>query len=100
MGSTITIEISDRIATITLNRPASLNAITTEGTRIFSITKFILIFMASPTGVCCISYIDYDAFANALREIDKNEDVLVTVWQGARLSHFNSSITNKHSPSS
>ncbi|PPQ80514.1 hypothetical protein CVT25_001544 [Psilocybe cyanescens] len=54
MGSTITIEISDRIATITLNRPASLNAITTE---------------------------DYDAFANALREIDKNEDVLVTVWQ-------------------
>lgn len=26
--------------------------------------------------------LDYDAFANALREIDKNEDVLVTVWQG------------------
>ncbi|KAH9475997.1 3,2-trans-enoyl-CoA isomerase [Psilocybe cubensis] len=54
MGSTITVDISDRIATITLNRPASLNAITTD---------------------------DYDAFANALREIDKNEDVLITVWQ-------------------
>lgn len=25
---------------------------------------------------------DYDSFATALREIDKREDVLVTVWQG------------------
>ena len=25
---------------------------------------------------------DYDALANALREIDQMEDVLVTVWQG------------------
>jgi peroxisomal 3,2-trans-enoyl-CoA isomerase len=54
MAATVTVEISDRIATITLNRPKTLNAITTE---------------------------DYDAFANALREIDQNEDVLVTVWQ-------------------
>ncbi|KAF8955031.1 ClpP/crotonase-like domain-containing protein [Flammula alnicola] len=54
MGTTVTIDISDGIATITLNRPQTLNAITAE---------------------------DYDAFANALREIDKNEEVLVTVWQ-------------------
>ncbi|KAF8154512.1 ClpP/crotonase-like domain-containing protein [Crassisporium funariophilum] len=52
--STVTVDISERIATITLNRPKSLNAITTE---------------------------DYDAFANALREIDENADVLVTVLQ-------------------
>jgi hypothetical protein len=26
--------------------------------------------------------LDYDAFANALREIDEREDVLITVWQG------------------
>jgi len=53
-ASTLTVEISDHIATITLNRPKSLNALTPE---------------------------DYDAFANALRDIDRNEDVLVTVWQ-------------------
>ncbi|PPR04519.1 hypothetical protein CVT26_002387, partial [Gymnopilus dilepis] len=52
--STLSIHISDHIATITLDRPKSLNALTPE---------------------------DYDAFANALREIDQNEDVLVTVWQ-------------------
>ena len=28
------------------------------------------------------SLLDYDAFANALREIDAMEEVLVTVWQG------------------
>lgn len=28
------------------------------------------------------SFLDYDAFANALRDIDKRDDVLVTVWQG------------------
>ncbi|KAF9552353.1 ClpP/crotonase [Agrocybe pediades] len=54
MVSTVTVNIADRIATITLNRPKTLNAITAE---------------------------DYDAFANALREIDQNPDVLVTVWQ-------------------
>ncbi|GAW02368.1 peroxisomal -enoyl- isomerase [Lentinula edodes] len=52
--STLSVNISDRIATITLNRPKSYNAITVE---------------------------DYDAFANALREIDRRDDVLVTVWQ-------------------
>ncbi|KAK7467123.1 hypothetical protein VKT23_004182 [Stygiomarasmius scandens] len=54
MSSTVTVSVSDNIATITLNRPQSLNAITTA---------------------------DYDAFANSLREIDKRDDVLVTVWQ-------------------
>ncbi|KIY69964.1 ClpP/crotonase [Cylindrobasidium torrendii FP15055 ss-10] len=52
--SAVLIDISDGIATITLNRPASLNALTRD---------------------------DYDAFANGLREIDKREDVVVTVWQ-------------------
>lgn len=52
--SAITVDIADGIATITLNRPKSLNAVTKE---------------------------DYDAFANALRDIDKREDVLITVWQ-------------------
>ncbi|EIN07424.1 ClpP/crotonase [Punctularia strigosozonata HHB-11173 SS5] len=53
--STIRVDVQDRIATITLNRPASLNAITRD---------------------------DYDAFAVALRDIDQRQDVLVTVWQG------------------
>ncbi|KIM43723.1 hypothetical protein M413DRAFT_18110 [Hebeloma cylindrosporum] len=50
----VTVDISEGIATITLNRPRTLNAITVE---------------------------DYDAFANALRMINKRDDVLVTVWQ-------------------
>jgi len=52
--SAVTVEISQGIATITFNRPKSYNAITRE---------------------------DYDAFASSLREIDKREDVIVTVWQ-------------------
>jgi peroxisomal 3,2-trans-enoyl-CoA isomerase len=28
-------------------------------------------------------YLDYDAFVNALRNIDKNPAVAVTIWQGA-----------------
>ncbi|KAF9264724.1 ClpP/crotonase [Marasmius fiardii PR-910] len=52
--TTIAVSVSDGIATITMNRPKSYNAITTA---------------------------DYNAFANALREIDKRKDVLVTVWQ-------------------
>ncbi|KAF7363398.1 AA-permease domain-containing protein [Mycena sanguinolenta] len=52
--STITVDIADSIATITLRRPATLNALTAE---------------------------DYSEFANALRAVDKREDVLVTVWQ-------------------
>ncbi|KAJ7583935.1 ClpP/crotonase-like domain-containing protein [Mycena floridula] len=52
--STISVEISQGIATITFNRPRTLNAITPE---------------------------DYVAFSAALREIDRREDVIVTVWQ-------------------
>ncbi|TRM58680.1 ClpP/crotonase-like domain-containing protein [Schizophyllum amplum] len=52
----VRIEVHGHIATITLNRPASLNALRAE---------------------------DYDAFATGLREIDKRDDVLVTVWQAA-----------------
>ncbi|KAG7092417.1 hypothetical protein E1B28_008773 [Marasmius oreades] len=52
--TTIAVSVYDGIATITMNRPKSYNAITTA---------------------------DYNAFANALREIDKMEDVLITVWQ-------------------
>jgi len=35
---------------------------------------------------------DYDDFANSLREIDKRDDVIATVWQGELryLPHFNS----------
>lgn len=50
----VNVEISQGIATITFNRPKSLNAITGE---------------------------DYDAFAEALWAIDKREDVVVTIWQ-------------------
>ncbi|KAJ7219223.1 ClpP/crotonase-like domain-containing protein [Mycena pura] len=52
--STLTVNIAHGIATITLRRPATLNAIRPE---------------------------DYTAFANALRDVDKRDDVLVTVWQ-------------------
>ncbi|KAF9044280.1 ClpP/crotonase-like domain-containing protein [Panaeolus papilionaceus] len=52
--STITLDIADRIATITLNRPKTLNALTKD---------------------------DYDFLANTLRKVDKEEEVLVTVIQ-------------------
>ncbi|KAG1788403.1 ClpP/crotonase-like domain-containing protein [Suillus variegatus] len=50
----ILVNVSQGIATITLNEPRHLNALTLE---------------------------DYDAFANSLRVIDKREDVVATVWQ-------------------
>ncbi|KAF5357797.1 hypothetical protein D9756_001614 [Leucocoprinus leucothites] len=50
----ITVDISDGIGTIQLNRPGTLNALTPE---------------------------DYDDLAKALREIDEREDALVTVLQ-------------------
>jgi len=53
--SRVKVDIADGIATITFDRPQSLNAITVE---------------------------DYDAFSEALLEIDKRPDVLV------RLSHM------------
>lgn len=52
--SKISVDVSEGIATITLNRPKSYNALTSE---------------------------DYDDFANTLRELDQRDDVLVTVWQ-------------------
>ncbi|KAI0748019.1 ClpP/crotonase [Daedaleopsis nitida] len=52
--STVTLEISQGIATITFNSPQRLNAINRE---------------------------DYDAFAEYLRAVDKRDDVYVTVWQ-------------------
>jgi len=53
MGS-LTMDISQGIATVTFNRPKTLNAITAE---------------------------DYDAFGEALRMIDKRDDVILTVLQ-------------------
>ncbi|KAH7916039.1 ClpP crotonase [Hygrophoropsis aurantiaca] len=52
--SKISVSVSQGIATITLNEPQKLNALGPE---------------------------DYDCFANSLREIDKRDDVVVTVWQ-------------------
>ncbi|KAF7779073.1 hypothetical protein Agabi119p4_3418 [Agaricus bisporus var. burnettii] len=52
--ASITIEVSEGIATVQLNRPATLNALLPE---------------------------DYDTLAKALREIDEREDIIVTVLQ-------------------
>ncbi len=35
-----------------------------------------------PCDAATNAFLDYNAFANALREIDKRPDVVVTVWQG------------------
>ncbi|KAG2349966.1 ClpP crotonase, partial [Suillus weaverae] len=53
-ASKISVNVSEGIATITLNEPHRLNALTPE---------------------------DYGEFANSLRAIDKREDVVATVWQ-------------------
>ncbi|KAI6106419.1 ClpP/crotonase-like domain-containing protein [Pisolithus croceorrhizus] len=52
--SKITVEVSQGVATITLNEPQRLNALSPE---------------------------DYDDFSNSLREIDQRDDVVVTIWQ-------------------
>ncbi|KAF9246563.1 ClpP/crotonase-like domain-containing protein [Melanogaster broomeanus] len=52
--SKIIVDVSQGIATLTLNKPRRLNALSAE---------------------------DYDDFVNSLREIDKREDVVATVWQ-------------------
>jgi len=54
MSPAVTLEVSQGIATITFDRPKSLNAITHE---------------------------DYTAFSEALRAVDKRDDVVATVWQ-------------------
>ena len=74
MTSTVSVQISGPIATITFNRPHSLNAITAEGILPLSITSW-------RTLTLCI-FLDYEAFANGLRNIDKNPAVAVTIWQG------------------
>lgn len=53
-ASKISVNVSQGIATITLNEPHRLNALTPE---------------------------DYNEFANSLRAIDKREDVVATVWK-------------------
>ncbi|KAJ7452475.1 ClpP/crotonase-like domain-containing protein [Mycena galericulata] len=65
--ASVSVSIADSIATITLRRPATLNAITAEGN------------CMTPMPNCLA--LDYTAFANALRALDKRDDVLVTVWQ-------------------
>lgn len=83
----VDISASDKIATITFSRDATLNAITQDG----KIQPYI---DSSGSGhihtspglpddcLTSCSLPDYDAFAIALREIDANPDILVTVWQG------------------
>lgn len=72
-------DISQGIATVTLNRPRSLNAITAQGSLISG--------QSTQTDRIDVDS-DYDAFAKALREIDKRDDVLVTVWQGMSRNTF------------
>lgn len=71
----VNVEISKGVATITFNRPKSLNAITAEGVLFPSIR--VGCRMANGVSV------DYDAFSEALYAIDKRDDVTVTIWQGA-----------------
>ena len=72
----ISFEVSDRIATITLNRPATLNALTAQG---------IIALKSASTGQMIErnSIQDYDDIGEVLREADQREDVLVTLVQGA-----------------
>ena len=76
--STVSVHVSEGIATITLNRPKALNSITSEGLHIH-----VTIYISTLT-LC----LDYDAFANALREIDTRREVLVTVWQGVSPTEY------------
>ena len=73
MASTVAVEISGSIATITFNHPRSFNAFKAEGNLLY---QYIL--AAYPHHAS----LDYEAFANALRSIDKNPAVAVTIWQG------------------
>ncbi|PFH54396.1 hypothetical protein AMATHDRAFT_135442 [Amanita thiersii Skay4041] len=66
--STVRVDILEGIATITLDRPKSLNALTRQGKNSANYCIFLVL-------------LNYDAFATALRDIDKRDDVVVTVWQ-------------------
>jgi peroxisomal 3,2-trans-enoyl-CoA isomerase len=70
--SRLTISVSEKIATITLRRPASLNAMTVE---------------------------DYADLANSLREVDQRKDVLVTVVQATGRWFCAGTDVKKHSDS-
>jgi peroxisomal 3,2-trans-enoyl-CoA isomerase len=74
--SKISVNVSQGIATITLNKPHRLNALAQEG------SWFKL--LEQTTQLSSYWPVDYDEFANSLRAIDKREDVVATVWQGKR----------------
>ena len=74
MGS-LSIDTSQGIATVTFNRPKTLNAITAEGT-------IRLPFDGALRLIFCNILLDYDAFGEALRAIDKRKDIVITVLQG------------------
>ena len=80
MKTGINVEISEGIATITFNRPESLNAFMAEGLPpfMFIMTHFHVLTLR----------VDYNDFAVALHAINKREDVYVTIWQG-RLDPLN-----------
>ena len=73
--STITLDISDRIATLTLNRPDSLNSLTAAG-----VCGTWTIRSALNGDYLMVT--DYAYLSDTLREIDANEEVLVTILQG------------------
>jgi len=73
MTSNISVEVTQGIATITLNEPHRLNALRSEG---LCCTWTTFLWLNS------YSRADYTEFANTLRAIDKREDVIATVWQG------------------
>jgi len=69
----VQVNIADGIATITFDRPQALNAITAD---------------------------DYEAFAEALLDIDKRPDVSATVWQATgRWFCSGTNVTSKGGPS-
>ena len=74
--STVTLNISEGIATITLNRPSTLNALRPEGALQTEVIDWKRMHQ---------NFIDYEDLANTLREVDSLDDVFVTIWQGALL---------------
>ncbi|KAF9053623.1 ClpP/crotonase [Hymenopellis radicata] len=70
--SEVIVDVTEGIATITFNRPRTFECHHASG------------WVLARTVSCDTStnaFVDYNAFANALREIDKRSDVMVTVWQ-------------------
>ena len=67
---------SDGIATITFDRPATLNSITAEGKRNLTLLWHVHDSLTSTPAPA-----DYNDFANALRDIDARPDILATIWR-------------------